>query len=264
MRRYWPILVLTLLLSACNREKVVDLDLPEYERELVVECWLEPGKPYRMALTESVGYFDDLELPVINDATAYVIYGTDTIDLLPIPSVDEGRIFNYGAFQTVPYDYSSEFKLYVEDTQGRVVTGSARIKEPVQFTRLEYEFNDVDSALVRVAFTDNPNEENFYLFVLHENGLDTRREIAIELDDRSAQNGEMLLSTLYFRQRGDTAIVSVYSITEDVFDYIESSEAAEGANGNPFAPPTSVLSNVTGGIGIFAGLSVARDSVIIQ
>jgi hypothetical protein len=254
-----------ILFSSCDLEKEVELNLPEYERELVVECWLEPGKPYRLSLTESVGYFDSISLPIISDATVYIVHQGDTVYLLPIPSLDEGRLFNYTALETVPADYSSDFLLFVSDPQGRTVTGRTQILPPVPIDTLEYEFNDKDSALVRCKFRDNVQADDFYLFTLHENSLSKRRELAFEITDRvAAPNGDMLLSTLYFRQRGDTAIVTLYHVTQEVFDYIQSGESAEDANGNPFAPPTAVYSNVQGGIGIFAGLPYDRDSVIIQ
>lgn len=264
MNKLLYILLVIMLLSACDLEKEVELNLPEYERELVVECWLEPGKPYRLSLTESVGYFDSIGLPIISDATVYIIHNGDTINLLPIPSIDEGRLFNYTGFDTVPADYYSDFQLYVADTKGRVVTGTAQILPPVPIDTLEYEFNDKDSALVRCRFQDDGSTVDYYLFTLHENSLSKRRELAFELNDRVAGGGEVVISTLYFRQRGDTAIVSLYHVTGEVYEYIQSGESAEDANGNPFAPPTAVYSNVKGGIGIFAGLPLDRDSVIIQ
>lgn len=266
MKNALIIILILAVFSACNLEKEVDLNLPEYERELVVECWLEPGKPYRLSLTESVGYFDTLSLPIISDATVYIVHNGDTVNIPAIPSLDEGRIFNYTAFENVPADYNSDFHIFVQDTKGRIVTGTTQILPPPVINRLEYEFNDKDSALVRCRFQDDPATADYYLFVLHENSLDKRRELSFELTDRLGGGGgnEILVSTLYFRQRGDTAIVSLYHVTQEVYDYIQSGSSAEDANGNPFAPPTSVLSNVTGGIGIFAGLPLDRDSIIIQ
>jgi len=46
MRLYLIFLsLLSLLLTACGLQQTVDLDLPEYEPEVVVECYLEPGQP---------------------------------------------------------------------------------------------------------------------------------------------------------------------------------------------------------------------------
>lgn len=264
MKKTVAILLISLGFLSCDLEKEVNLNLPEYERELVVECWLEPGKPYRLTLTESVGYFDTISLPIIQSATVYIVHDGDTIFLPPIPSIDEGRVFNFTSFELVPADYNSDFELFVQDTLGRTVTGKTQILPPVAIDTLEYEFNENDSALVRTRFFDSPTTTDFYLFVLHENSLAKRRELAWELNDRAVGGGEVVISTLYFRQRGDTAIVTLYHVNQEVYDYLQSGEAAEDANGNPFAPPTAVYSNIEGGIGIFAGLPHDRDTVIIQ
>ena len=51
-----------LFFTACNLTKEVDIQLPEYTVQPVVECYLEPGKPFRLLLTRSYGFFDPLGL----------------------------------------------------------------------------------------------------------------------------------------------------------------------------------------------------------
>jgi Domain of unknown function (DUF4249) len=57
---------------------------------------------------------------------------------------------------------------------------------------------------------------------------------------------------------------NLYHITPDYFRFLESAAAAQGANGNPFASPASLVSNITGGIGIFTGTSVTTKQVILR
>ena len=45
--------------AACGSlEKEIDLNLPEYEPQYVVECYLEPGQPFSLLLTRSAPYFE--------------------------------------------------------------------------------------------------------------------------------------------------------------------------------------------------------------
>ena len=51
----WLLLPLSV---ACNLEKEIEIELPEYGGQIALECCLEPGKPYRLTLTRSTAYFD--------------------------------------------------------------------------------------------------------------------------------------------------------------------------------------------------------------
>ena len=52
----WLVVIMVCFLFSCD--KVVEVDLPEYEHELVLEMYLEKGKPLRCLLTESLPYTD--------------------------------------------------------------------------------------------------------------------------------------------------------------------------------------------------------------
>ena len=49
-------------LASCNLTNDVNIELPAYDQQPVVECYLEPGKPFRLLLTKSYAYFDPLGL----------------------------------------------------------------------------------------------------------------------------------------------------------------------------------------------------------
>ncbi len=60
LQRIFPFAVL--ILVSCNLTRDVDIELPEYDRQPVVECYLEPGKPFRLLLTRSYAFFDEFGL----------------------------------------------------------------------------------------------------------------------------------------------------------------------------------------------------------
>lgn len=258
---------MALLIWGCTSDKVVLIELPVYEVQPVVECYLEPGKPFRLALFESVSYFEEPSLPVIENALVVVTHNgiADTL-AYNLLGFEGDKYWNYWSTATVPYDYTSEFELYIRDPAGREVTASTRILEPVPFDTLEYEFNADSMALVRAKWPDDPSGPNYYRFTLHENNMlgEDNYQFAFELDDRIGNGEQFVVSSLYYREKGDTAIMSLYHITEEYWRFIVTADESADANGNPFAQPGSVKSNVQGGIGIFTGLSYVRDSLLIQ
>ena len=60
------------LLAGCNMEKEIELNLPEFQSEIAVECYLEAGKPYRATIMESTSYFDRPE-PIIRVAVTQLV-----------------------------------------------------------------------------------------------------------------------------------------------------------------------------------------------
>lgn len=288
-------LVLQVGFIACDGlQREIDIDLPEHERQLVVEAYLEPGKPYRVLLTESKGYFDDLnECPFVRNALVTITHAgqTDTLqeapflgecslqnlNLIPFFGVENSRFFNYGSNTTCPIDYSSDFVLEVFDTlnnrQARAVT---RILPPVPVDSLVPRYRENDTlANLLIYFRDIPGESNIYRAVLHESqvvepdslgffNLGVNPIFDFTLDDSRFLNPDnsITLGTGFDYTEDDTLIFTLYHIEPEYELFLESVDDAIGANFNPFAEPATVIGNVRGGIGVFAALSFDRDTII--
>jgi hypothetical protein len=56
------LLLVALVFASCDLEKEIELELPEYERQTVVECYLEPGLPFTLLLTKSDGFFSSYQI----------------------------------------------------------------------------------------------------------------------------------------------------------------------------------------------------------
>ena len=67
----------------------------------------------------------------------------------------------------------------------------------------------------------------------------------------------------YFKL-GDTVVVRMCSIEEEVFQSIRSYENLILSQGSPFAPPASMITNVEGGFGLWAGYGISQDTVICE
>lgn len=67
----------------------------------------------------------------------------------------------------------------------------------------------------------------------------------------------------YFKV-GDTVIVKFCAIDQPHYQFWRSFDVQMASNGNPFASPAPLKSNVSGGLGIWGGYSPAFDTLIIQ
>ena len=89
----WLVVIMVCFLFSCD--KVVEVDLPEYEHELVLEMYLEKGKPLRCLLTESLPYTDTAINKPVNDAIVIFSdgYKNDTLSFLINQDMSTGRFF---------------------------------------------------------------------------------------------------------------------------------------------------------------------------
>ncbi len=253
-------------------EKEVDLKIPPHERKLVVECYLEPGKPYRLVLTESVGFFDGPDTPFVNNALVVITHNGVSDTLANAFSLDftDAKVYNYSSNTLVPADYNSDFTLYVRDADGREARATTRMLAPVPFSSFVYEYDEDSLASITIKWPDQAGNRDYYFFTLHRDSLVTQEDndyglvFDFSLDDRVGDGEDFVLSTFNFLEKNDLAIATAYHITEDYWRYLETAGASVDANGNPFANPVTIYSTVEGGYGVFTGLNYVRDTLLIE
>lgn len=258
--------------SACNSlQKEVDLDLPEFQSQLVVECYLEPGEQFRAIISETTPYFGNINtaLPIVSGATVVITHNgiKDTLKEGLFFDFFTGKIFNYGSTTLVPADYDNDFSLEVIDSLGRRLTATTKLLQPVTLDSIRLLPPLQDSSYTFLTFwQDDPNETNFYYRTTHKTlPIADSIKTAFLVDDLVVnEKNEVVLGGPPSFVYGDTAVVSVFHISESHYNFIESYTASVQNNGNPFAQPGSVVSNVQGGFGIFTGLAYDRKIYYIE
>ena len=65
-----------------------------------------------------------------------------------------------------------------------------------------------------------------------------------------------------FYKVGDTVVVKFSTIDPEVFRFIRAVETQVFSNGNPFAAPSTIPSNIEGGFGVWAGYGVFLDTAV--
>ena len=253
------------LLTSCNLEKDIEVELPLYEKQMVVECYLEPGKPARLTLLESTGYLDAPSLNLITDATVSITHHGITENLKYEPAIDDstGKYYTHTSDYVMRGQPGDVFTLLISDPQGRKVTGTTTILPTVTMDTVEFNFNDRDEALVVTKFKDDGNTANYYRYSIHRDSLQGETEISYTASDELNNGEPFVFGTGYDFETGDTIIVTLQHLDQAFFDFQESVEEAQSANGNPFAQPGRVKSTVQGGLGVFTNLVYDRRKMIV-
>lgn len=278
IRTYFIFTILIICsLAACNLEKEIDLQLPEYQSQVAVECYLEVGEPFTLLLTKSSAYFDPfptldeslLETLLEQDATVSVTVDGKTYELENEIGFNPftGKIYNYGSDELVPADMENDFVLNITTQSGSTISGTTRLLSVIPSDSIVVEFSETVDTLARLLayYTDDETQENWYRRIWHEGTLDTVL-LDFALTDQFVDNGTLVFGTGYDFTVGDTVFSTLVHISEPYYEFLTSIAGAVDANGNPFGQPSSILSNVTGSdnpIGIFTGLATTRESIIV-
>ena len=252
-------------LACGDFQKAIEVPLPPHTSRLVAECYLEEGAGYRMLLTESTSYFAGATLPNVSNALVTITYKgkIDTLQYKPTALDTLQKIYNYTAKNKVVMDTINEYVLYVKDTKGRELKSKTRFKSAVKIDSITWNFSKKDNkAYLLVRFKDNPTQENYYRLVVHKSKLVSHAVADLTFSDRFFSGAGGVLTGYNFAEK-DTLFVSLYHIDKPFFDFLDTTRDAARANGNPFALPSGVLSNIDGGTGIFASLVFDRKRIII-
>ncbi len=277
LKYIFPIATIAFL-AACNLTKDVDIDLPDYPRQPVVECYLEPGKPFRMLLTQSYSFFDPFGLDssflnktLLQNAFVTISYNGRTDTLLNQFTFESSplKIFNYVGSNIVPATPGIEYVLNVVLENGGSITGRASMLPPVPIDSIVINFSPDRDTLARVLtyITDDLSQENYYRRMLHYASLDSFPEQDFLVNDRISTNALIAFGTGYDVTEGDTVFNTIFHISREYYDYAESYQLAVAGSLNPFAQPSQIKSNVSGSanpLGIFTCLVYDRDTTIIQ
>jgi hypothetical protein len=258
-KQTYIISILIILLGIqCTSEKEVDLNLPKYDNKPVIECYLETGKPYRLFAYYSVGYFETPELIPLKNASIKITFEGQTIDLNydTIPRPGEIKRYNYRANDliTVPVEYNKTFSISIM-IDGITYNASTFIPQPIPIDSTIITCNDEIRCQTAIRFTDPVNENNFYRYITIADSLNGDVQQDFILNDELFENGKAGLGGGFNFNAGQKAIIKLMHINKAYYEFLNSVNTAQNANGNPFAQPANIKSNIPGLLGIFTGFS---------
>lgn len=268
MRKRFLYFLLPLLvaLASCDLEKDIDVDLPDHEPQLVVECYLEPGRPIRASVLESSAYFDEPVPPLVPDAEVYITTHEGKriqLNYKPVLVSSNGRFYTHTSTEIMTGEPGQTYYLEVVDGKGRKLTGYTKIQPKVPIDEVEWKFNDKDKAYLLTSFYDNASTDNYYRYLTHIDSLSAGSDRDLLTSDELTNGKRVSYGSAYDYEEGDTLIVTLYHIEKQYYEFLSSISDAKSANGNPFAQPSKINSSVEGGIGIFTNLVYDQKTVVL-
>jgi hypothetical protein len=268
MKLHSILIIVFISLTALCCRKSIELNLPKYQPKMVLEFYLQDGQPLACLLQESINYTDTTKIQLVSNALIILSYNGVSDTLFNVPYIDQklGKIYNYYNPKILNLLPSVEYEVYVNDGEGKEMRGKTRTKEIVPIKNLTYTYDDANNVSAIIVLDDNQNEVNYYLMAAFKNtpflgnGLVTDRRVS----DILFNGNQFSFETSYNYQLGDTITARLYHLTEEHWNFSESASNAQSANGNPFGQPANILSNVTGGLGVFTTLNFDEKVVIVQ
>jgi hypothetical protein len=266
-----PVIIALLLfcLLSCKLDKTIEVVLPPYEPKTMVECYLEPGKAYKIFLTKSISYFDSL-YPIVQHAQITITYKgkVDTLKYRPMFDTTSSKFYLYAANNVIPNEFDIPYTLKIIEQNGQEITGETSLFAPVKIDTILYTYSNKASGNVslQVKLTDNHQTEDYYRLLVNRNTLLGDAKNSDDLySDVNLQSTHLEFRVEDRFDKNDTLIVTLAHISKELYDFSKSVKQAEKANGNPFVQPAAIKSNVTGNaLGIFAGYTYSRDTIIIK
>ena len=246
MKKIYIYTILTVLLFS-NCEKVVDIDVPTIEPKLIIDASFEVlfnESPVTanvvVKLKLSTDYFDET-IPTVSDA---IVFLTNTTDGSVINFSDVNLNGNFAPIiNFIPKD-AIEYELTVihksEIYKGNATkVKSTQIDSAIQGDETLFSGKETE---VKVAFKDNVDNENYYLFNFTNN-------LFLPLEDRFFNGTNYNFS--FFYQEDEIEVptnvtVTMSGITKDYFTYFRILQNQSGTSGGgPFqSVPSSLLGNV--------------------
>jgi Domain of unknown function (DUF4249) len=266
MNKFVFILCITFLIS-CSKE--YNIQLPPDKNQLVVECYLENGEPLRALISESANLLDtSLAPPILLEALVIITHGNVKDTLRPFPFIDtlKRRVYNYGSTKLITANYynNEKYRIDVYDTKGRHAFASTHFIQPVNISSLTPIFNTKLEAYCLTKFSDDPVTNDYYRLILNKNTLYDSVEMDVLLDNSFANSGnEIVYGSGYSYKSGDLVNARVFHLTYEYYLYLTTLQNARIALVNPFAVSGEVVSNISGGLGVFAALSYSRKTITV-
>ncbi|MBN2275553.1 MAG: DUF4249 family protein [Bacteroidales bacterium] len=282
-RLFIMLVIAATIFSGCAKE--LDIHIPEPESKIVIEGWIEQGKPARVLLTRSIPFFSDLdslslmEIPITH-ARVSVITETDYEILTLIPNVSFFPPYVYNSTE-INGSVKNRYRLEVE-YQGQKLTATTTIPEPACLDSIWFMQEPGYDSLGRIwiQFSDNPLTIDFYRIMTQTAGKDKRyiptRDISTFSDRYFSGEtikfgllrglGSILeLGENQLFRIGDTVNIKFCTMDREHYEFWNSVQAMVISSSNPYAASFETIeSNITGGYGIWGGYGATYYTFIVE
>lgn len=279
MKKIIYFLIIPIFFLSC--EKYIDIEIPNEGRKITVNAFINDTQNPMVYLNQSRFILDgNYTFDPINDATITLLKGE--VEVATFNRIDEGKY-------STNYICEKGFQYSLKVTQGNEeVSSTTNIPQNSQ-----YQFLDTTSVITssidystsylrfKIKINDPAAEENYYMvtFVgqdypisfyskeaVIENENDGFMNYALISDQlMNGQSRTLLFDLEYYNFTQEVNRVEMYvnAISKEMYLYYLQLGKYQESQYNFMAEPVMVYSNVTNGLGIFGGYSIAKTTIDI-
>lgn len=258
-----------MILTSC--EDVIELDLENAAPKLVIDATVDAtAGTTQVILTMSNGFYDDINLDFVNDATVNLTLADGSI--VNLPMIQDGL---YGAFG-LNISEGDELTMTVIDGTGNEYKATEKVPYAVAIDSLE--IIPTNSAgpnggspfggggqfyQVFTHWQDDANQENFYRIRAIVN--DTLQTNLITMIDDINLNGEAISRPVFQSfEAGDTVTIQLLSMDEGSYLYFSDLTEIIGQGLNNSTTPFNATSNFDNDVlGYFSIFRKDEETIIL-
>lgn len=291
MFKRYGILLLLIFLSSC--EKDINLVPDATTQKIVVDAEIENGLAPTVILTQSTGYYSNLDSSVLNNSFIHnalltISNGTKTHTLKEYKLPIKGGFFYY--YSNDPANSGSSFlgelgkqytlKLNYGNTNYTAITQIPNLVKKMDsiWSLPIYPIADSQQVKLMTRVTDPPGLGNYIRYFTKQNRgpflpgqnsvfddqIVDGKTYNVQVDRGVDRNLPRDRNNYGFFLKGDTVSVKFCNITKAGYDFWRTWEFAFSSVGNPFSSPGKVLGNVdNGALGAFTGYAAQYKTLII-
>ena len=289
-------LVCSILISSC--EVVLDADFPEVDSALAVYTFLEPDQPIVVSVYASQSIAEsESQHEIVTDASVSILQ-SGTVVAVPILTVvsqdglDATDVYRYVAAWPSNADLDEPFTIRVEAPGFDAVQATESVPARVIFDLVSASSVVIadpylpellqSRVTLRFELTDPPGDTYYFLmrrpsqnygdptftvvdapFKEPDPGESEGFDPGLFFSDVSFRSGTIDFSIAYYTLPAESDAFVLYSVSESYFEYDRTRQLQKDTNGNPFAEPAPIFTNIDGGYGVFAASSRGWTEVVV-
>jgi len=261
-RYFWLILPI-LTFSAC--EEVIEIDLNSSTPKIVAEGLIEKDSVGWLKLSYTTNYFATENPTYINDATVVL---TDKFGNSETFSNEGNGLYKGTVLKGVE---NNKYTIHVNGLSTDL-NAVSELNPPVTIQSLAFSKQEIQrpgqsfsNYALTINFSDDQTTKNFYLLRFSVNNTIITNSYTCITDENYAKNGNLEYTPWNLRLlANDNIIVSVYSIDEGVYTYLNQINDISSGMGS-WSTPYNAKSNFgSNALGYFKAWSYVSKSAIVQ
>lgn len=242
MKKIIYLAILLVSLSSC--EDVIDVDVPETTPKLIVDALIrvdenEPITTVRIKTNLTSSFFDDIQPTDVEQITItnpdYIGFGSLDENFITLQKVSSGL---YEGSKRTDFFISGELQLSIQHQDQRYLASTSYaptspIETLEQGSGTLFSGNETE---ILVAFTDNLEQDNFYLF-----DFDFNEYLVTEDEFYPGQTFQFSYFYDDGLDSGQTINVSLLGVDESFYNYMNQLIVQAGGDQGPFQTPAATV-----------------------